>query len=120
MSELAPDRALPGLAVLKAALEGTVVVPGSPEYDALRTPVWVPFENVQPRAIVLCQTPEDVAETIAFARLVRAESVARSGGHCFAGRSSTPGILIDLRRMRSVSVRGQSSSRPCELARLTT
>src|SRR6266511_1733014 len=30
---------------------------------------------------------------------------ARSGGHCFAGNSSTQGIVIDVTPMRSVSVR---------------
>jgi hypothetical protein len=83
---------LPGLAAFAAAIEGSVVLPGSPDYELLRKSAWAQYEDVRPKAVVLCSTPADVAETIAFARRVGAEAVARSGGHCFAGRSSTRGI----------------------------
>jgi FAD/FMN-containing dehydrogenase len=95
---------LPGLAALDAAIEGTVVPNDSPDYGLLRRPAWAQFEDVRPEAVVLCATPADVAATITFARRAGAEAVARSGGHCFAGRSSTRGILIDLSEMRSVRV----------------
>jgi FAD/FMN-containing dehydrogenase len=98
------DPALSEIAALEAAIEGTVAAHGSPEYDRVRAPVWAQFEDVRPQAIVLCRTPEDVAEAIAFARRVGVEIAVRSGGHCFAGRSTTRGILIDLRQMRSVAV----------------
>ena len=95
---------LPGLAALEAAIEGRVVRAGSADYELLRGPALAQFENVRPQAAVLCTTPGDVTETIAFARRVGAETAARGGGHCFAGRSSTGGILIDLSPMSSVSV----------------
>jgi FAD/FMN-containing dehydrogenase len=96
--------ALPGLSALEAAIEGTVALADSPDYEQVRGPAWAQFEVVRPEVVVLCTTPGDVAETIAFARRVGVETVARCGGHCFAGRSSTPGILIDLSQMRSVHV----------------
>lgn len=96
--------ALPGLAAFEAAIEGAVVLAWSPDYERVRGPAWAQFEDVRPEAAVLCATPADVAEAVAFARRVELEAVARSGGHCFAGRSSTPGILIDLSSMRSVNV----------------
>jgi FAD/FMN-containing dehydrogenase len=55
---------------------------------------------------VLCETPEDVSEAILFARRHGLRAAPRSGGHCFAGRSSTEGIVIDVSPMRSVSVSG--------------
>jgi FAD/FMN-containing dehydrogenase len=55
---------------------------------------------------VLCESTGDVAETIALARRVGLPAVPRSGGHCFAGRSSTEGIVIDVGPMRSVFVAG--------------
>jgi len=55
---------------------------------------------------VLCRTAEDVSETISFARRSGLHAAVRSGGHCFAGRSSTEGLLIDVAPMRSVSVSG--------------
>jgi FAD/FMN-containing dehydrogenase len=93
---------LPGLAALEAAVEGSLV--HDPGDELVRKPAWAQYGDVRPQAVVLCSTPEDVAETITYARRVGAEVVARSGGHCFAGRSSTRGILIDLSEMRAVSV----------------
>jgi FAD/FMN-containing dehydrogenase len=99
-----PTRFLSELRALEAAIEGTVVVAGSPGYEHLRAPVWAQFQDVRPQAVVVCATPTDVAETIVFARRVALETVPRCGGHCFAGRSSTRGILIDLSPMRAVAV----------------
>lgn len=56
-----------GLAALDRAIEGTVVLPESPDYELVREPVWAQFEDVRPEAIVLCKVPANVAETIAFA-----------------------------------------------------
>jgi len=94
----------PDLAALEAAIDGTVLLPCSPDYELARKPAWAQFEEVLPEAVVLCRVPADVAETIAFARRLGMETVARSGGHCFAGRSSTRGILIGVSPMSSVSV----------------
>ena len=102
--QAAPPGGLPGLAAFEAAIEGSVVLPGSPDYELVRKPAWAQYEDVRPAAVALCETPQDVAETIRFARRVGAETAARGGGHCFAGRSSTRGILIELSRMSSVSV----------------
>src|SRR5918995_1140195 len=89
---------------LTAALEGEVVLPGSPRYDEVRRPQIPRFHDVRPRAVVLCRTAEDVAEAIAFARRSGLEVAVRSGGHDFAGRSSGPGMVLDLRPMRSLEV----------------
>jgi FAD/FMN-containing dehydrogenase len=105
-----PTRFLTELAALEAAIEGTVVSACAPGYEHLRAPVWAQFQDVRPRAVVVCTSPTDVAETIAFASRVALETVPRSGGHCFAGRSSTRGILIDLSPMRSVTVAGSTAT----------
>jgi FAD/FMN-containing dehydrogenase len=93
-----------GFAALEGAIEGAVVQSGSHGDKLLRKAAWAQFEDVRPAAVVLCSTPSDVAETIMFARRVGAAVAVRSGGHCFAGRSSTSGVLIDVSEMRSVSV----------------
>jgi FAD binding domain len=51
-----------------------------------------------------CATPHDVAEAITFVDRDGLEHATRSGGHCFAGHSSTSGVLIDVGPLRSVSV----------------
>ena len=62
------------------------------------------------RPIVRCATPHDVSETISFLGRHRLEHVTRSGGHCFGGRSSTRGVVIDVTPMRSISVTGDEVS----------
>jgi len=95
---------LPGISTLEAAVDGRVVPQGSPGLEDVRKPAWAQFEEIVPEVVVRCRTAADVAETVTFARRVGAELAVRSGGHCFAGRSSTRGILIDLSELRSVSV----------------
>ena len=89
---------------LRAALDGEVVLPGSPRYDEVRRPQIPRFHDVRPQAVVLCRTAEDVVEAIAFARRSGIEVAVRSGGHDFAGRSSGPGMVLDLTPMRSLEV----------------
>lgn len=48
----------------------------------------------------------DVAETISLARRSGLPMAARSGGHCFAGHSSTEGVVVDVAPMKSVLVSG--------------
>jgi len=89
---------------LTAALQGEVVLPGSPRYDEVRRPQIPRFHDVRPQAVVLCRTPEDVAEAIAFARRWGIELAVRSGGHDFAGRSTGRGLVLDLSLMNSLEV----------------
>ena len=88
---------------LQGAIAGDVVLPGSPRYEHVRQPAMARFWHVRPQAIVRCREPGDVAETLALARRSRMQVAIRSGGHCFAGRSSTEGILIDVGPLNSVS-----------------
>jgi FAD binding domain/Berberine and berberine like len=98
---------------LTAFLEGEVVLPGSPRYDEVRRPQIPRFHDVRPRGVVLCRTPKDVVEAVAFARRSRIEVAVRSGGHDFAGRSSGPGMVLDLTPMRSLEVSdGQAAVGP--------
>jgi FAD/FMN-containing dehydrogenase len=92
------------LAGLHDAIEGDVLVPGSPGYDAAARPAMARFADVLPEAVVRCATPEDVVETIALARRSGLDLAIRGGGHCFAGRSSTRGLLLDVGPMSAVTV----------------
>jgi FAD/FMN-containing dehydrogenase len=62
------------------------------------------FDDVHPHAVVRCHEPEDVAEALASAQEEGLHVALRSGGHCFAGRSSTTGVVIDMSPMDQVSV----------------
>ena len=74
---------------LNDAIAGELVLPGSPAYETARLPAIARFHDTRPAAVVRCAAPADVAETIRFARLSGVSAVPRSGGHCFAGHSST-------------------------------
>jgi FAD/FMN-containing dehydrogenase len=89
---------------LQRAIAGEVILPGAPGYEAARKPAMARFQDARPAAVVRCRAPEDVAETLAFARGAGLPTAARSGGHCFAGRSSTPGIVIDVAPLSEVSL----------------
>jgi FAD/FMN-containing dehydrogenase len=88
---------------LEDAIEGRVVLPGQAAYERLPRPFNARFDQ-RPQGVVQCASPEDVAETISFARRHRLPLATRSGGHDFAGRSSTQGVVIDVTPMDSVSV----------------
>lgn len=92
---------------LQDAIDGEVVLPEGPGYDELRKPVNTRFHDVRPLAVVRCAGPADVAETLALADSRRIPFAVRSGGHCFAGRSSSTGIVIDVRPMAATSLDGE-------------
>lgn len=71
------------------------------DHDA---PAMARFRDLRPRAVARCATPEDVAEALAYARREGLEVAVRAGGHCFEGRSSTRGLLIDLRPLDLIAV----------------
>lgn len=89
---------------LGAALDGELLTPASPGYDAARRPALARFWDVRPRAIVRCASVWDVARTIGYARDTGTHVVPRGGGHCFAGRSSTEGVVLDLSRLDAITV----------------
>jgi len=95
---------------LQAAIAGEVILPDSGDYEAAHKSAIARFHDVRPEAVVQCQTPHDVAETISFARLTGLPTATRSGGHCFAGRSSSEGIVIDVTPMNAVSVSGGAAT----------
>ena len=73
---------------------------------------------MRPIAVVRCASTRDVTRTLAFARHSGTHVVPRGGGHCFAGRSSTAGLVLDLSRLDAVTVRPDGSARIGAGARL--
>jgi FAD/FMN-containing dehydrogenase len=91
---------------IERAIAGEVIRPGSPRWDAARRPALARFRDAWPAAVVRCAAAEDVAAVIAFAREAGLPLAVRSGGHCFAGHSSTDGIVVDVGPMDAVAVGG--------------
>ena len=91
---------------LEHVIEGEVALPGSPAYEASRRSFNARFHEVAPEGFVSCVTPQDASEAISFARQHGLEIAMRSGGHSFAGHSSTQGLVIDASPMRAVTASG--------------
>jgi hypothetical protein len=87
---------MPDWEPLERVIEGGVALPGSLTYEASRRPFNARFQAVEPKAIVSCATAQDVSEAISFARRHGLQVAMRSGGHSFAGHSSTRGVVIDV------------------------
>jgi FAD/FMN-containing dehydrogenase len=89
--------------VSNLTVSGEVLVPGSSGYEWARRSQIARFDGVRPSAVVRCRSAEDVAQAIVFARQEGLPIALRSGGHCFAGRSSTTGVVIDMSAINRVS-----------------
>jgi len=87
---------------LKAQLPGRVSVPGTDRY-AMATTIWAK-SDCTPRAIVHCQTAEDVRAAIRAARSCDLPLSVRGGGHDWAGRALCDGFVIDLSGMNRVDL----------------
>ena len=97
-------RAANALDQLDAALRGPLYRPGRAGYAAARKPWNARFDDVLPLAVA---QPLDTADVQAIVRWAVAHDVrlaVRSGGHSYAGLSSTTGLLVDLSRLSSVVV----------------
>ncbi|HEY9337463.1 MAG TPA: FAD-binding oxidoreductase [Kribbella sp.] len=73
-------------------------------YDALRRPAMPQYEDIRPRVIARCACVDDVVEALGYARSHGLPVAPRGGGHCFAGRSSTTGLMIELSALSGISV----------------
>jgi FAD/FMN-containing dehydrogenase len=92
----------------RARLSGTTLVAGDPGYDAARC-VWNAAIDRRPSAIVTCADAEDVSLAIRISVDHGLRLTIRGGGHNVAGRSLKDGaVLLDLSRLRNVSVNSES------------
>jgi FAD/FMN-containing dehydrogenase len=92
------------VADLRGHLDGELFVPDSPGYHDVRRPVHPAYRDVHPRIVIRCGSDADVAAGIRYARETGLPVVPRGGGHCFAGRSTTDGIVLDLADLHHISI----------------
>jgi FAD/FMN-containing dehydrogenase len=92
------------LASLASELQGDVLLPGSTEYEEHRASFNGLIDR-RPVAIALVDGVDDVVAALAFGRSNGLPIGVRGGGHSVAGHGVVEaGIVIDLRRQRSVEV----------------
>lgn len=92
------------LAELENSLDGELFSPASSGYGAVRRPVNPAYRDVLPRLVVVCRSVSDVVGAIGYAAGTGDRVAPRGGGHCFAGRSSTDGMVLDLTGLDGISV----------------
>ncbi|MFE7973232.1 FAD-binding oxidoreductase [Streptomyces shenzhenensis] len=93
------------LTALRADLAGDVFAPGDAGYDAARA-VFNAAVDRRPAVIARCADAADVVRAVRFGRDLDLRIAVRGGGHAVAGTALGDGALVvDLRRMRGVSVR---------------
>jgi FAD/FMN-containing dehydrogenase len=68
------------------------------------------FDGVRPAGIAYCLSGADVQKSLAFARQYGLPFAVRSGGHSYAGYSTTTGLVIDVTAMNQVSLSGPSAT----------
>jgi FAD/FMN-containing dehydrogenase len=95
---------MPDLAEFRTSLDGELFSPDSPGYESIRRPVNPAYREVRPRLVVLCRSVSDVAGAMTYATATGDRIAPRGGGHCFAGRSSTDGIVLDLSGLDGICV----------------
>lgn len=95
---------MPDLAEFGNSLDGESFGPGSPGYEAIRRPVNLAYRDVCPRLVVRCRSVSDVVSAVTYATATGDRIAPRGGGHCFAGRSSTDGIVLDMSGLDGISV----------------
>jgi FAD/FMN-containing dehydrogenase len=90
---------------LRAAVKGKVIFPRSPGYSRARLVYNLRYDGARPEAVVRVENTADVAAVVKWANRFDVPIVARSGGHSYAGYSTTSnGVVIDLSKLRGVSV----------------
>jgi FAD/FMN-containing dehydrogenase len=90
---------------LRSAVRGRVFFPRTPAYSAERVVYNTRYNGARPDAVVRVESTADVAAVVRWANRFDVPVVARSGGHSYAGYSTTNnGVVVDLSRLRGVSV----------------
>ncbi|WP_431926079.1 FAD-binding oxidoreductase [Micromonospora wenchangensis] len=84
-------------------LSGRLVRPTDAGYDLARQLQIAEFDRVRPAAVAYCRTVDDVRACLAVADGTGVHLAIRSGGHNFAGWSTTDGLVVDLSRMDGVA-----------------
>ncbi|MGH7814540.1 MAG: FAD-binding oxidoreductase [Candidatus Binataceae bacterium] len=84
---------------LAQRISGPVLRPWSAGFAKLAQPNNLRYASKLPAGIARCVSANDAAQAIAWSRENDIRLAARSGGHSYAGYSSTEGLMMDLSLM---------------------
>src|SRR5262249_8833025 len=106
MTQEQNPRIAQAVGMLTAQLGAAKVHSSGPAYDEARQG-WNAAGTRRPAVIVLCESTGDVQSAVRAARTCGLSLSVRGGGHDWAGRALQGELVVDLTRMRHVSVEGQ-------------
>jgi FAD/FMN-containing dehydrogenase len=89
---------------LAAKLGRKLVRPGDRGYRQVSRPLNLRYAGVHPAGVAVCSGIQDVRTAVAWAHENGVPVAVRSGGHNYAGYCVGPGLLVNVGRMRAVSV----------------
>ena len=89
---------------LSSHLQGQLVLPSDANYPTAKLVYTAQFDGINPGAIAYCTSPADVALCLGFAQDNALPFAARSGGHSAGGYSLSPGLVIDVSGLNSVTL----------------
>ena len=98
----------PRLKALQKLVKGPVLVPPTPAYQQARVLYQQRFDNVYPLGVVQPLSAADITQIVLWAKKAKVKLAIRGGGHSYAGYSTGTGLVVDLRRMSSVSLSSTS------------
>ena len=89
-------------AELARSLNGHLIQRGAPDFASIAAPWNLRFAATQPQAIARCASAAEVRTCLNFVSAHKVPFAIRSGGHFYAGFSTTPGLLLDVSAMNEV------------------
>lgn len=87
---------------LAGGLQGTLIRPDQSGYAQARELYNPEFDRIHPAAVAYCASAADVQRCIDFVRRHPLDIALRSGGHSYAGYSTTTGLVVDVSRLHAV------------------
>jgi FAD/FMN-containing dehydrogenase len=91
---------------LESSLDGDLVSRSAAGYGTAKRLQNTRYDPIRPLAIAFCESAEDVARCVGWARRHGVRIAARSGGHSYAGYSTVGGgLLVDVTRLAAVEAR---------------
>jgi len=87
---------------LARSLQGPLLTKDAPDFARIASPWNLRFASRIPAGIARCTSPEDVRACLLWAQSNDVPLTIRSGGHSYAGFSTTSGLMIDVSLMNEV------------------
>jgi FAD/FMN-containing dehydrogenase len=89
---------------LARSLQGTLIRPDNSQYSVAHQLFNPRFDGILPAAIASCVSLADVQTCLSFVQRFGLPFTPRSGGHSYAGYSTTTGLVVDITSMNAVKV----------------